>query len=61
MIISGFVTAGKTIISKHVLSSLEEMLPVNSFVRIHKSFIVAINKIESFNADSVEIAKKKSL
>ena len=53
------VTAGKTIISKHVLSSLEEMLPVNSFVRIHKSFIVAINKIESFNADSVEIAKKE--
>jgi len=53
------VTAGKTIISKHVLSSLEEMLPVNSFVRIHKSFIIAINKIESFNADSVEIAKKE--
>jgi len=53
------VTSGKTIISKHVLSSLEEMLPANSFVRIHKSFIIAINKIESFNADSVEIGKKE--
>jgi DNA-binding LytR/AlgR family response regulator len=53
------VTSGKIIISKHVLSSLEEMLPANSFVRIHKSFIIAINKIESFNADSVEIGKKE--
>jgi DNA-binding LytR/AlgR family response regulator len=53
------VTINKTIISKHLLSSLEEMLPANSFVRIHKSFIIAINKIESFNADSVEIGKKE--
>ena len=52
------VTVNKTIISKHVLSSLEEMLP-SSFIRIHKSFIVATNKIESFNADSVEIGKKE--
>ena len=52
------VTFNKTIISKHVLSSLEDMLP-NSFIRIHKSFIVATNKIESFNADSVEIGKKE--
>lgn len=53
------VTSGKTIITKHLLASLEEMLPANEFVRIHKSFIVAINKIESFNADSVEIARKE--
>lgn len=53
------VTSNKAIISKHVLSSLEEMLPATSFVRIHKSYIVAINKIESFNADSVEINKKE--
>ena len=52
------VTVNKTIISKHVLSSLEDMLP-NSFIRIHKSFIVATTKIESFNADSVEIGKKE--
>jgi DNA-binding LytR/AlgR family response regulator len=53
------ITTTKTIITKHLLSSLEEMLPPNEFVRIHKSFIVAINKIESFNADSMEIGKKK--
>jgi len=53
------VTASKAIVTKHLLASLEEMLPANEFVRIHKSFIVAINKIESFNADCVEIAKKE--
>jgi DNA-binding LytR/AlgR family response regulator len=53
------VTTAKTIITKHLLASLEEMLPPNEFVRIHKSFIVAINKIESFNADAVEIVKKE--
>jgi len=53
------VTTPKPIITKHLLASLEEMLPPNEFVRIHKSFIVAINKIESFNADSVEIGKKE--
>lgn len=53
------ITVNKTIITKHLLASLEEMLPSNEFVRIHKSFIIAINKIESFNADSVEIGKKE--
>lgn len=52
------ITNNKTIVTKHQLSSLDEMLPMNEFVRIHKSFIIAINKIESFNANSVEICKK---
>jgi DNA-binding LytR/AlgR family response regulator len=53
------ITVNKTIITKHLLASLEEMLPSNEFIRIHKSFIIAINKIESFSADSVEIGKKE--
>ncbi len=52
------ITVQKVIVTKHLLSSLEEMLPPNEFVRTHKSFIVAINKIECFNADSLEIGKK---
>ena len=53
------VTTTKTIITKHLLTSLEQMLPQTEFIRIHKSFIVAINKIESFNADGVDIGKKE--
>jgi DNA-binding LytR/AlgR family response regulator len=50
---------GKTIITKHVLSTLEEMLPSEEFLRIHRSYIVAINKIDSYNSDSIEIDKKE--
>ena len=51
------VTQNKTIITKYVLATLSELLPADEFLRIHKSYIVAITKIESFNADSIQIAK----
>lgn len=51
------VTIVKTIVTKYVLSTLEEMLPASKFLRIHKSFIVAISKIESYDADRIQIAK----
>ena len=53
------VTTSKTIITKYVLSTLEEMLPAGEFLRIHKSYIVAIGKIESYNADSIQIVKNE--
>ncbi len=51
------VTQNRTIVTKYVLTTLAELLPADEFLRIHKSYIVAINKIESFNADSIQIAK----
>ena len=51
------VTPSRNIVTKQSISSLEEMLPKNNFIRIHRSFIVAINKIESFTSDTIEIAK----
>ena len=51
------VTDTKTIVTKYVLSTLEEMLPATDFLRIHKSYIVAIYKIDSYNADTIHIAK----
>lgn len=51
------VTPSRTIITKYVLTTLAELLPADEFLRIHKSYIVAINKIESFNTDSIQIAK----
>lgn len=53
------VTRQKTIITKHAISSLEENLPRNKFLRIHRSFIVALDKIDSFNNELVEIDKKE--
>jgi DNA-binding LytR/AlgR family response regulator len=50
-------TVNKTIVTKHLLSSLEEMLPADKFLRVHRSYIASIIKIDSFSADSIEIGK----
>ena len=44
---------------RSTMKEMEELLGAAGFLRVHKSFIIAINKIESFNADSVEILKKE--
>ena len=53
------ITPTKTIITKQFISSLEETLPKDKFLRIHRSFIVSLSKIESFNSEMIEIAKKE--
>ncbi|MBD1366270.1 response regulator transcription factor [Mucilaginibacter sp. ZT4R22] len=41
--------------TKQKISLLEEMLPESKFVRIHRSFMVAIAKIDSFYSYSIQI------
>jgi DNA-binding LytR/AlgR family response regulator len=53
------VTTNKNIISKQSISSLEEMLPKDAFVRVHRSYIIAIHKIDSYNTDAIEIRKNE--
>jgi DNA-binding LytR/AlgR family response regulator len=52
-------TANKTIVTKQPISSMEEVLPADAFIRIHRSYIAAIDKIESFNMESLEIGKNE--
>lgn len=51
------ITTSGTLVTKHVLSTLENLLPSEEFLRIHKSYIVAINKIESYNSECIGISK----
>ena len=46
----------KPLLVKQSISSLESMLPSNQFVRIHRSFIVSIQKITAFTNHDIEIA-----
>jgi two-component system LytT family response regulator len=46
------------IITKQSISSVEAMLPGKLFVRTHRSFIVAINKIKSFTNEIIEINRE---
>jgi DNA-binding LytR/AlgR family response regulator len=47
----------KPLLVKQSITTLEAMLPVSSFVRIHRSFIVSVNAITAFTAQDVEIGK----
>jgi DNA-binding LytR/AlgR family response regulator len=49
------ITRDKSIITKETISSLEERLLANSFLRIHRSYLVSIPKVEAFNHELVEI------
>jgi two-component system LytT family response regulator len=49
------VTTKKEFISKMGTQEIEELLPPNLFKRIHRSFIVAVGKIESYTSESVEV------
>ncbi|OQP46142.1 DNA-binding response regulator [Niastella yeongjuensis] len=48
-------TKDKSILTKFQLGQIEEMLAKNGFLRIHRSFLVAKNKIDAFSATDVEI------
>ncbi len=45
----------KVLISKQKISILEELLPEDGFIRVHRSFIVSVSKIQSYNSFAVEI------
>ena len=48
-------TKTQRIITLQVMKQLEEVLPPNRFVRVHKSFIVAIDKINSIERQEILI------
>lgn len=49
------ITSEKTVITKQSISSFEEMLDGWQFIRVHKSFIVNIEHIDSYNQAEIEI------
>lgn len=49
-------TSAKPLIVKQSISSLEDMLPETGFLRIHRSFIVAMDKITAYTPTCVDIA-----
>jgi DNA-binding LytR/AlgR family response regulator len=52
-------TSSKPVLTRMSLKSMEEKLPESAFVRTHKSFIVAIDKITSVKRDFVCINEKE--
>lgn len=52
-------TLNGNIVAKHTISNFEAMLPEEDFIRIHRSFIVSLNKIKGFTAHSIEIGNRE--
>lgn len=52
-------TVKKTYLASITTSELEKCLPEKNFIRIHKSYIVAIDKIDDSDKDFVFIKKEK--
>lgn len=51
------VTSEKNILTLQNFKGIQEILPSDEFVRTHKSFIVALNKIESVERNRIKIGK----
>ena len=49
------------IISRSSMKAIMEILPINAFVRIHRSYITPVDKIVSFNRQSVKLSTGLSL
>ncbi|MFN0015086.1 MAG: LytR/AlgR family response regulator transcription factor [Saprospiraceae bacterium] len=54
-----FHTPSGRLLSLNALKNLEEELPEERFIRIHKSYIVAIDKIDTLEGNMVHVGKEK--
>jgi two-component system LytT family response regulator len=50
-------TSEKTITTRETISNIETKLPPKNFLRCHRSFIVSIQKIDSFTNEYIEVNK----
>jgi len=52
-------SATRPVITRMSMKSLEEKLPSDQFVRVHKSYIVSLNKIESIRKGRITMLKNQ--
>lgn len=51
-------TSSKAYITKYGIGKIEEELDASRFIRVHRSFLVALDKIHAYDATELEIAGK---
>jgi DNA-binding LytR/AlgR family response regulator len=52
-------TRSQQLITKQTITAVEEMLPADEFIRVHRPFIVSANKVTSFSPHAVFIGKEE--
>ena len=52
-----FLTDGKSLLAKQSISAMENLLSEHKFVRVHRSFMVSLDKISGYNGLSVQLSE----
>jgi len=52
-------TDKKMILTAETMTNIERRLPANRFIRVHKSFIISIKKIDQIEGNVIKIASKE--
>jgi DNA-binding LytR/AlgR family response regulator len=53
------VLKDRQVITKQTITAIEDMLPDKYFIRVHRSFIVSVLRIDSYNTSSIFIGKNE--
>lgn len=54
-----FVLSEKKILSRNTFAEVMDLLPEDRFVRVHRSYIASISKIEKIERDQITIKKEE--
>ena len=54
-----FLTDGKNLLAKQSISAMENLLSDHKFVRVHRSFMVSLDKISGYNGLSVQLSEQE--
>ncbi len=50
-----FRTSGSPILSRTSLKTMRDILPASGFIRVHRSYIVSVNKVERFTKREIQL------
>lgn len=56
-----FRESGGYVLSHTNLKTIQAMLPVNSFLRIHRSYVISVRKVERFTKNYIQLEKTSIL
>lgn len=51
-------THNNIVTTRETISNIEAKLPANSFIRIHRSFIISLKQIQSYTHEFIEVSNK---
>jgi DNA-binding LytR/AlgR family response regulator len=54
-----FLTSGKCLLVKQSISAMENLLSEHKFLRVHRSYMVSLNKISGYNGLVVQLDKNE--